>query len=228
MREAREPGPLSVGVPLAAGFGDLLCFVAEASCMASASCCPRSWAVSVAAWTASCATDLPRSSASCPASLALSVTWSEISPSFSFSIVVFGSSVPTTKPTAAPTSARPSGFSFERPTLAAPSLTCCAVRDDAADPRDERVGLADDRVLAAADRADERVLLLGDGFFHPALDVGLVADRLDGVAHAGAGLLYLFADVVGCFAHCTSSFTVSIVCRGAGEPTSSTFSLPRA
>src|SRR3954447_5386260 len=106
------------------------------------------------------------------------------------------------------------------------ALHLLTVRDDAADAGDEGVGSADDSVLAARDLADERVLLVGDRLLHAALHVGLVAERFDGLAHALARLLYFVTDLVGCFAHSTSSLTDSIVCRGAGDPASSTFSLP--
>ncbi len=68
---------------------------------------------------------LPRSSASDPASDARSLSSSLTGPSFSSSTRVVGSRRPARNPTAAPPIASPSGFSFERPTLRAPSLTSC-------------------------------------------------------------------------------------------------------
>src|SRR3954468_20816802 len=46
--------------------------------------------------------------------------------------------------------------------------------------------------------------------------VGLVAERIDGLPHALAGVRYFVADRVRVFAHCTSSFTESIACSGTG------------
>src|SRR5512133_1361910 len=48
--------------------------------------------------------------------------------------------------------------------------------------------------------------------------VGLVADRLDGLAHLGPGLGYVLSDRIWVLAHSTSSFTVSMVCSGTGGP----------
>ena len=56
--------------------------------------------------------------------------------------------------------------------------------------------------------------------------IGPVADRVDGVAHLTARLLYLLADLGWVLAHCTSSFTVSTVCSGTGGPASWTSFLP--
>src|SRR5215218_2014036 len=46
--------------------------------------------------------------------------------------------------------------------------------------------------------------------------IGLVANGLDGLAHLGSGLLYVFSDRIWVLAHSTSSFTVSMVCSGTG------------
>src|SRR4029450_10973176 len=50
----------------------------------------------------------------------------------------------------------------------------------------------------------------------PGGHVGLIADRLDGLAHLGPGLLYVLSDRIWVLAHSTSSFTVSMVCSGTG------------
>ena len=67
---------------------------------------PSSLTVSIAL----CATSLPRSSASCPVSFAVSLISSEISPSCSSSTWVEGSRRPARNPSATPPTASPSGF----------------------------------------------------------------------------------------------------------------------
>jgi stage II sporulation SpoE-like protein len=52
--------------------------------------------------------------------------------------------------------------------------------------------------------------------FRARLDVGLVAERIDRLAHALAGVSYFVADRVRVLAHCTSSFTESIARSGTG------------
>src|SRR5689334_6268162 len=69
----------------------------------------------------------------------------------------------------------------------------------------------DDPVLDAHDG----LLLLAQIVLRAALDVRLVAQGVDGVAHLLARLLYLAPDPVWVFAHRMSSFTVSTV-WGAG------------
>src|SRR4051794_6387622 len=77
-------------------------------------------------------------------------------------------------------------------------------------------GRAGDGVLRAGHLRLEAVHLLVHRFLGSGLDVGLVRERVDGVAHALAGVLYLCADRARVFAHSTSSFTVSTVCSGTG------------
>src|SRR4051794_14152707 len=109
---------------------------------------------------------------------------------------------------------------------------------DAADREAERVLLGDAGGLlglalhlarlrrALGDRAGDLVLDAAHLVLRPALHVGLVAQRVDGVTHLRAGLLYLCADPVRVFAHCTSSFTVSTVCSGTGGAAAWTRFLP--
>src|SRR6185312_1762160 len=73
-----------------------------------------------------------------------------------------------------------------------------------------------DRVLGAGHLRLEVVHLLVHRILGSGLDVRLVGERVDGVAHALAGVLYLCADCARVFAHSTSSFTVSTVCSGTG------------
>src|SRR5215210_3557273 len=101
---------------------------------------------------------------------------------------------------------------------------------DGADREPERVllghaldapGLALD--LAAVRRRPGHLLLrgadlVGNRVLRPRLDVGLVAERLDRVAHPGAGLLYVLPDRARVFAHSTSSFVLSMACSGTGGP----------
>src|SRR4051794_19213110 len=95
---------------------------------------------------------------------------------------------------------------------------------DAADRQAERVLLRDasgplDLPAVGRDVGDlagQPVLGLADAVLGAALDVRLVADRVHGVAHLGAGLLYARADGFWLLAHSTSSFTVSTVCSGTG------------
>src|SRR5262249_24560441 len=70
-------------------------------------------------------------------------------------------------------------------------------------------------VTAVRRRAGDAVLDAGHAVLGARRDVGLVAERADGLAHLGAGVLYLPADPVWVFAHWMSSFTVSTV-WGAG------------
>jgi len=70
-------------------------------------------------------------------------------------------------------------------------------------------------ILRPGHLADDGVLPVRGVALDAAGHVGLVRERFGGLAHAPAGLLYLPADLVGCFAHCTSSFTVLIVSSGS-------------
>src|SRR4029453_18825417 len=72
------------------------------------------------------------------------------------------------------------------------------------------------------DRLPLVVVVISDTRWH----IRLVAQRISLVADARACLFYFRADVARVFAHSTSSFTVSMVCSGSGEPASSTRSLP--
>src|SRR5215218_106574 len=56
--------------------------------------------------------------------------------------------------------------------------------------------------------------------------IGLVANGLDGLAHLGSGLLYVFSDRIWVLAHSTSSFTVSMVCSGTGGVACASLALP--
>src|SRR3954451_24383764 len=71
-------------------------------------------------------------------------------------------------------------------------------------------------VLRAGHLRFEAVHLLVHRILGSGLDIGLVRERVDGVAHPLAGFLYLCADCARVFAHSTSSFTVSKVCSGTG------------
>src|SRR6185436_17967948 len=73
-----------------------------------------------------------------------------------------------------------------------------------------------DGVLRAGHLRLEAVHLLAHRILGSGLDVRLVGERVDGVAHALAGVLYLGADCARVFAHSTSSLTVSTVCSGTG------------
>src|SRR5688500_801233 len=55
------------------------------------------------------------------------------------------------------------------------------------------------------------------------LEVGLVTEGIDGLAHLGARLFYLAADPVWVFAHWMSSFTVSTVWGTGGVAACSAF-----
>ena len=58
--------------------------------------------------------------------------------------------------------------------------------------------------------------LVGDGLLRPPAHVGLVAERLDGVTHPLACLLYVLPDLARVLAHSMSSFTLSLACSGTG------------
>src|SRR5215217_426555 len=79
-----------------------------------------------------------------------------------------------------------------------------------------------DARAGASDLGLRRLELLA----RPCLDIGLVTERLDRVAHAGAGILYLLADFARVLAHSTSSFTDSWVCSGTGGVACCTLVLP--
>src|SRR5215216_4042529 len=81
---------------------------------------------------------------------------------------------------------------------------------DCADSEPERVLLRDAKALLHGADGVRRPIL------RARLDVGLVAQRVDGLSHALAGVDYLVADRVRVFAHCTSSFTDSMVSSGTG------------
>src|SRR3954453_11405725 len=83
-----------------------------------------------------------------------------------------------------------------------------------------------DFVRRPLDLLDQAVAFVGERLLHSGFDVGLVGERVDGVAHFGARLLYLLADLAWLLAHCMSSFTVSTVCSGAGGVACFTRSLP--
>src|SRR5215210_2282425 len=85
-------------------------------------------------------------------------------------------------------------------------------------------------VLAARGGARERGLhaldLVRDRLASTTRHVGLVAQRLRRVAHAGARVLYVIPDLARVLAHCTSSLTLSSVSSGATGVASLTFCLP--
>src|SRR4051794_20311734 len=73
-----------------------------------------------------------------------------------------------------------------------------------------------DRFLRSHEALLGGLLLVDDRVARARLDVGLVAEGVDRVAHLLAGRLYFPADPVRVFAHWMSSFTVSTVCSGTG------------
>src|SRR5215204_541908 len=90
-----------------------------------------------------------------------------------------------------------------------------------------------DRVTSPGRRPDHRFFGPGSGpghlglhilhlvahrFLGPRGHIGLVANRLNGLAHLGPGLGYVLSDRIWVLAHSTSSFTVSMVCSGTGGP----------
>src|SRR6187549_153444 len=74
--------------------------------------------------------------------------------------------------------------------------------------------------------ASQPLLLVGERLLDAPFDVGLVRQRVHGVAHFRPGLLYLLADLTRVLAHCTSSLTLSTVSSGAGGMLSLTLSRP--
>src|SRR4051812_24767133 len=64
--------------------------------------------------------------------------------------------------------------------------------------------------------AGDGILLVFHISFDSSGDVCLGRQRFDRVSHPLAGVFYSLLDVAWVFAHCTSSFTDSIVCVGAG------------
>ena len=178
---------------------------------------------SLAVSAASAATCLPLSSASLAVSLAASITLSDASPIRSSSIRVDGISSRATNPIAAPPITRPSR-AFGRVLQAADLLPV----GQRARRRLQGVrGRSRDCVLDPADLVLHGLLLVVDVVTHARGDVRLVAQRVDLVADAGAGLFYFRADVARALAHSRSSFTVSMVCSGIGEPALPTCCLPR-
>ena len=100
------------------------------------------------------------------------------------------------------------------------SLTCPVL-----DIAHVRAGVAYPR-RCAAHLAAEAIRLLGHRIAYPRRDVRLVRERINSVTHLLARVLYLASDLARVLAHCTSSFTLSIVCSGAGGIASSTWRFP--
>ena len=73
-----------------------------------------------------------------------------------------------------------------------------------------------DRVHRPGDGLARALDGAGDLVLGPRGDVGLVAERIDGLAHLLAGVRYLLPELIWVLAHCTSSFTVSMVSSGIG------------
>src|SRR5690606_26364996 len=79
----------------------------------------------------------------------------------------------------------------------------------------------------AGDLLLHRLHLAVDVLLGATLDVGLVAEGVDRVAHLLARVLYLLPDRARVLIHLTSSFTVSTVCSGTGGPASRRSPRPR-
>src|SRR5829696_1829244 len=98
-----------------------------------------------------------------------------------------------------------------------------AVRRRVADAAADAAGGSGHGVLGPDDFVPDGLGGSHDLLLGPALDVGLVLERVDGLAHLRAGLLYLLADPVWVFAHWMSSFTVSTVWGAGGVACCSDF-----
>ena len=117
--------------------------------------------------------------------------------------------MPARKPAATAPTPRPSGFSW-----ATPGGSLRALLDLA-------------RVGVARDTFERRVVdLVGDVLLGAPLTSVLWPSASTVSPISLAGLLYVLPDLAWVFAHCTSSFVLSIACSGTGGTACSTFCLP--